>query len=231
MMNKNYKVLLVEDEVILSEIITENLKANNFDVSLQSTGDAALREFFVYEPDIVVLDIMLPDVNGFQVCKSIRQTNKKVPVIFLSAKSLPRDVIGGFEAGGNDYLKKPFSLEELIVRMKVLLSGDRMLEGEPGKEEKCEIGNYVFYPVKQLLQLGHEIRKLTSKEAALLMLLYANRNKQIDRKTILLKLWNDDFIYNSRSLDVFITRLRKYLSADPSVVIMNIRGVGYKLVF
>ncbi|MFN8334111.1 MAG: response regulator transcription factor [Cyclobacteriaceae bacterium] len=222
-------ILLIEDEFTLGEIVKESLESRQFTVIHCESGKAGLQKFFETKPSLVILDVMLPDADGFELARQIRQTNKEVAILFLTAKSLPQHVVEGFESGGNDYLKKPFSLEELIVRIKVLLSRDRLLIDESELSDVLEIGEYKFFPQRQLLQYQSETKKLSSREAELLKLLYFSRNRVIERKTILLKLWNDDHIFNSRSLDVFITKLRKYLSHDRQVQIINYRGSGYKL--
>lgn len=223
-------ILLIEDEFTLGEIVKESLESRQFTVIHCESGRIGLQKFFETKPSLVILDVMLPDADGFELARQIRQTNKEVAILFLTAKSLPQHVVEGFESGGNDYLKKPFSLEELIVRIKVLLSRDRLLIDESELSDVLEIGDYKFFPQRQLLQYQSETKKLSSREAELLKLLYFSRNRVIERKTILLKLWNDDHIFNSRSLDVYITRLRKYLSQDRQVQIINYRGTGYKLV-
>lgn len=223
-------ILLVEDEFTLGEIIKESLESRQFAVTHCQTGQEGLQAFFQTKPDLVILDVMLPDADGFEIARQIRQTNKEVAILFLTAKSLPQHVVEGFESGGNDYLKKPFSLEELIIRIKVLLSRDRLLVDEAETTDALTLGEYTFHSQRQVLQYYSETKKLSSREAELLKLLYFSRNRVIERKTILLKLWNDDHIFNSRSLDVYITKLRKYLARDPQVQIINYRGTGYKLI-
>lgn len=229
-MSIKHSILVIEDEFTLGEIIKESLESRGFAVDLSVSGKDGLRHYFLKKPDLIILDVMLPDTDGFDVARQIRQTDKETPIIFLTAKSLPQNVVEGFESGGNDYLKKPFSLEELIVRIKVLLSRDRLLLNEEEQTGVIEIGQYQFLCDRQLLNFKAESRKLSSKEAELLKLLYSSRNHVIERKTILLKLWNDDHIFNSRSLDVYITKLRKNLSKDPHLQIINYRGIGYKFV-
>lgn len=223
-------ILLVEDEPALGEIIKESLESRQYEVHHFLSGQEGLQHFFQHKPSLVILDVMLPDADGFEIARQIRQTNKEVAILFLTAKSLPQHVVEGFESGGNDYLKKPFSLEELVVRIKVLLSRDRLLTDESEAADVLELGQYTFHSQRQVLQYQSETKKLSSREAELLKLLYFSRNRVIERKTILLKLWNDDHVFNSRSLDVYITKLRKYLARDPHVQIINYRGTGYKLV-
>jgi two-component system, OmpR family, response regulator VicR len=229
-MSIKHTILIIEDEFTLGEIIKESLESRGFAAHLSVTGTEGLNHYFINKPDLIILDVMLPDADGFGLARQIRQTNKEVPILFLTAKSLPHHVVEGFESGGNDYLKKPFSLEELIVRIKVLLSKDRLLLDEAEQTGVIELGQYQFIYNKQLLNFSAESRKLSSKEAELLKLLYTGRNRVIERKTILLKLWNDDHIFNSRSLDVYITKLRKHLSNDPHLQIINYRGIGYKFI-
>ncbi len=223
-------ILVIEDELILGEIIKESLETRGFTVELFTNGKEGLLQYFNSKPSLIVLDVMLPDADGLAIARQIRLTDKEIPIIFLTAKSLPQHVVKGFESGGNDYLKKPFSLEELIVRIKVLLSKYRLLINEDIQIDFIELGEYHFYSNRQLLNFAAESRKLSSKESELLKLLYLSKNSVIDRKIILLKLWNDDHFFNSRSLDVYISKLRKYLNKDDNVQIINYRGIGYKFI-
>lgn len=228
-MTQRQHILLIEDEFTLGEIIRESLEAREFSVTHCTSGEKGLQHYFESTPDLLILDVMLPDADGFALARQIRQVNKETPIIFLTAKSLPHHVVEGFESGGNDYLKKPFSLEELVIRIKVLLSRDRLLM--PEEDTDCfEIGNYRFFSRRQLLEIHGETRKLSSRETELLKMLCVSKNRLVERKTILLKLWNDDHFFNSRSLDVYVTKLRKYLSRDPQLQIINYRGIGYKMV-
>ena len=220
------KVLLAEDEPALALIIKESLETRNFTVVHCKNGQEAFDVFINQTPDILVLDVMMPIKDGFSLAKDIRKMDKKVPIIFLTAKSQTHDVVEGFTIGGNDYLKKPFSMEELIVRIHSLLG---RISNEK-KEDEISIGKYRFYPVKQTLTYHKSIETLTSRETALLHLLIENKNEIIDRSIILKKIWGDDDFFNGRSMDVFITKLRKKLSLDPSIQIINIRSQGYKLI-
>lgn len=227
---QKHRIILIEDEITLGEIIKESLETRGFEVNHFVSGQEGFVNILKSKPDIIVLDVMLKDADGFGLARSIRQTDKETPILFLTAKSLPQDVVAGFESGGNDYLKKPFGLEELLVRIKVLLSKDRLLTSEKEESEIISIGEYSFHLSRQqLLYYGESIR-LSSREAELLKLLWFSRNRVLERKTILLKLWNDDHVFNGRSLDVYITRLRKYFAKDPQVQIINYRGIGYKLI-
>lgn len=229
-MKPKRKVLLVEDEMSLAMVIQDNLESNDYKVMHARNGDEGLKSFHRFEPEIVILDVMMPKVNGFEVARTIRNTDKVTPILFLTAKVQVKDVVKGFESGGNDYIRKPFSIEELLVRMSVLLNDSRLLEqSKEDKETWFELGQYSFDSQKLELYLAGLTQKLTFREAALLKLFCENENQLLTKKSILLKIWEDDSFFNSRSLDVFISRLRKYLKQDSTVSIINIRGVGYQL--
>ncbi len=219
------KILLAEDEPALGLIIKESLETRNFEVSHCLNGQEALELFTKQKFDLLVLDIMMPKKDGFSVAKDVRKMDKKVPIIFLTAKSQTQDVIEGFNSGGNDYLKKPFSMEELIIRIHSLLG---RINTEK-TEEKISIGNYTFDFIKQTLQFSELVISLTHREAELLLLLTENKNEILDRSIILKKIWGNDDFFNGRSMDVFITKLRKKLNLDPNIQIINVRGQGYKL--
>jgi DNA-binding response OmpR family regulator len=220
------KILLAEDEPSLGQIVQESLESKDFKVTLCKDGEQALETYKKELPDILVLDVMMPKKDGFSLAKEIRALNKQVPIIFLTAKSQTRDVVEGFQIGGNDYLKKPFSMEELIVRIQNLLQHNGLQENE-----EFSIGTYHFHFKKQFLQFSNDPPlSLTHRESALLFHLYQNRNEVLDRSIILKKLWGDDDFFNARSMDVFITKLRKKLKKDPNIQIINIRGFGYKLI-
>jgi len=225
-MNDKIKVVLAEDEPALAQIIKESLETRNFEVIHCKNGEEASNEFLKSKPDILVLDVMMPKKDGFTLAKEIRKTDKKTPIIFLTAKSQTHDVVEGFNLGGNDYLKKPFSMEELIVRIHSLLN--RISTDKT--EENLEIGNYIFNNTKQTLYHSDKIISLTHREASLLLLLIENKNEILDRSIILKKIWGDDDFFNGRSMDVFITKLRKKLCLDPNIQIINIRSQGYKLI-
>ncbi|MEI9943863.1 MAG: response regulator transcription factor [Chitinophagaceae bacterium] len=180
-------------------------------------------------PDICVLDIMLPNKDGFTIADEIRELNEDVPIIFLTAKTQTEDVVKGFTMGGNDYVRKPFSMEELIVRIQNLLRSKSETETKV-QGDTVEMGNYHFQLNRQVLNNGKEDRKLSYRESELLKLLYENRDKVIDRKDILNLLWGNDSFFNSRNLDVYITKLRSYLKEDPKLEIITIKGIGYRFV-
>jgi DNA-binding response OmpR family regulator len=185
-----------------------------------------------FEPDICLLDVMLPNRNGFELAQDIRKIQAKLPIIFLTAKSQTDDVLQGFQAGGNDYIRKPFSMEELIVRIENLLKLAGQAPNAPSAEENGQIslGNFIFDTRKYELRLGENARKLSHRETELLKILAEHRNFSVERKTILQQIWGDDSIFNSRNLDVYITRLRDYLREDPRIQIITLKGVGYQFV-
>ncbi|TXD46395.1 response regulator transcription factor [Polaribacter sp. IC073] len=222
----NIKVLLAEDEASLGLIVKESLESRGFTVFHAKNGKEALEFYKDKHPDILVLDVMMPIKDGFTLAKEIRLENKAIPIIFLTAKSQTSDVLEGFKHGGNDYLKKPFSMEELIVRIKSLLHRVALKTNS----ENRIIGNYSFNLTKQTLTFSTEEQTLTHREAALLFYLYENKNEVLDRTFILNKLWGNDDFFNARSMDVFISKLRKKLNKDQNIQILNVRGFGYKLI-
>ncbi|GAO41037.1 response regulator transcription factor [Flavihumibacter petaseus] len=224
---KKTKILYVEDEVFLGKIVKESLETRGFDVIMETDGHLALQRFSETEPDCCVLDIMLPGTDGFAIADSIRAVNKTVPILFLSARTQTEDVVKGFAVGGHDYIRKPFSLEELIVRIHHILRIGSAAE-TPVTDGWLEMGLFRFHDTRQVLQSGSEERKLTYREAALLKLLCEHRNRIIDRRDILNLLWGNDSFFNSRNLDVYITRLRSYLRPDPRLQITTIKGIGYR---
>ncbi|MCW5520852.1 response regulator transcription factor [Aureitalea sp. L0-47] len=226
-MNNKTRILLAEDEPSLGQIVKESLESRGYDVILCSDGKEAESKYHETEPHLLVLDVMMPKKDGFTLAKDIRSQDTEIPIIFLTAKSQTRDVVEGFTLGGNDYLKKPFSMEELIVRIENLLNTKRTDKNET----ESSIGNYIFNSKKQSLQYKDEDAvALTYRESQLLFHLYVNRNEVLDRSFILKKLWHDDDFFSARSMDVFISRLRKKLKQDETVQIVNVRGFGYKLI-
>jgi DNA-binding response OmpR family regulator len=223
------KVLYVEDELFLGKIVKESLESRGFDVLMEGDGAKATGLFKKSKPDICVLDVMLPNKDGFTIADEIRELDENVPIIFLTAKTQTDDVVKGFTIGGNDYIRKPFSMEELIVRIQNALrnktGGDQKISSD-----NVTIGKYNFQINRQLLSSGKEDRKLSFRESELLKLLYENREKIIDRKDILNLLWGNDSFFNSRNLDVYITKLRSYLKEDPALEIITIKGIGYRFV-
>ena len=226
-MNNPIKILLAEDEPSLGQIIKESLETRNFEVLLCANGEEAYEVYKTEKPLLLVLDVMMPKKDGFTLAKEIREENLEIPIIFLTAKSQTEDVVEGFNIGGNDYLKKPFSMEELIVRINSLLKRDLL----KSTTEPLNIGDFIFNLKKQTLQINSKTETLTHREAHLLFHLVKNKNQVLERSFILKKLWGDDDFFNARSMDVFITKLRKKLKNDPSIKILNVRGFGYKLIF
>jgi DNA-binding response OmpR family regulator len=229
-MNKT-SVLLAEDELSLAHIVRESLEENNFEVTLCANGEQALQKYKSIKPDILVLDVMMPKMDGFALAKQVRETDHATPIIFLTARSQPKDVVAGFESGANDYLKKPFSVEELVIRIKVLLSDNRLLSPARPLNETYQIGSIAFNPVKNVVQQGINSWQLTGRESDILKLLCKNQHQVISRKILLESIWGDDSFFNARSLDVFISKLRSHLKADANVQIITVRGSGYKLVW
>jgi DNA-binding response OmpR family regulator len=225
---KKARILLAEDELSLGKIITESLEMKGFEIIYCIDGEDALEKYLDTNPDILVLDVMMPKKDGFTLAKEIRKQNTSIPILFLTAKSQTQDVVKGFHSGGNDYLKKPFSMEELVVRIEALLQRNTTIQQ---KETDITIGNFTFNPKNQILISTSNSFKLTSREADLLYHLYLKRNEILDRSFILNKLWGNDDFFNARSMDVFISKLRKKLKSDNQIQIINVRGFGYKLVF
>lgn len=227
-------VLLAEDELALAHIIRESLEERQFKVTLCADGEQAYQQYLKQKPDIMALDVMMPKCDGFELAKKVRENDTSTPIIFLTARSQPKDVVAGFEIGANDYLKKPFSVEELIVRIRVLLSSNRLLNDQPKNksgDETFQIGDLTFSSTKNIIQHGVNSWPVTSRESDILKLLCRHQQQVLPRDLLLQKIWGDNSFFNARSLDVFITKLRNHLKADPNVQIINIRGVGYKLVW
>lgn len=225
---KKTKVLYVEDELFLAKIVSETLQSRGYDVILESDGGKAITQFTKEKPDVCVLDIMLPNKDGFAIADEIRDRDSLVPIIFLSAKSQTTDVVNGFKTGANDYIRKPFSIEELIVRIENVLKQKNNVV--PEQTEEVKIGEYTFNTKRQTLIHPKEQRKLSYRESELLKLLYENRDKIVERSEILTLLWGSDSFFNSRNLDVYITKLRGYLKCDPAIEIITIKGIGYRFV-
>jgi len=219
------KILYVEDEPFLGRIVKESLEVRDFEVRMVTDGKLAQNVFEELNPDICVLDVMLPNKDGYSIAQSIRKVNATIPIIFVTAKTQTEDLIKGFEVGGNDYLRKPFSMEELIVRVNNLLHLTQKLSSSP--KESIAIGKFEFAAQRYELRKDGKAKKLSHREAVLLQILAENQNANIDRKTMLLRVWGDDSFFNSRNLDVYITKLRDYLKGDSSIEIITIKGVGY----
>lgn len=225
------KILYIEDEPFLGKIVKETLESQGYEVVLVADGALVMKAFESFTPNICILDVMLPHIDGFTLGQQIRKSYSKLPIIFVTAKVETDDLIKGFESGGTDYIKKPFSTKELIVRienqLKILSSG---YQNQNNKNNKINIGRFVFNPDKYELVIDDSITKLSSRETEVLSLLTANPNNTIDRKTLLMEVWGDDSYYNSRNLDVYIRKLRNYFASDPQVEIITLKGKGYHFV-
>jgi len=220
------KILYLEDELHLGKIVKESLQSRNYNIRLVSDGKDVMNEFNTFKPDICILDVMVPTIDGFTLGKEIKKNAAHIPIIFLTAKNQTKDVIEGFQSGGNDYMKKPFSMEELIVRIENLLSIST--RNAPNMTSiNVELGSYIFSYSK--FQLSHKTKtiNLSHRENELIKLLCENLNRTLKRKDILLKLWGDDSLYNSRNLDVYIRKIRQYFEADSNINLITLRGVGY----
>jgi DNA-binding response OmpR family regulator len=227
---KKIRVLYVEDEIFLGKIVKESLESRGYEVLLETDGSGVLKKFHSDHPDICILDVMLPNKDGFTIAEEIREIDSQIPIIFLTAKTQTTDLVKGFELGANDYVRKPFSMEELIARIENALRLRQAGFPESPLKEEAKIGQYTFNPHRQtLMEKGGE-RRLSFRENELLKLLYNNRNRVIDRRDILNLLWGSDTFFNSRTLDVYITKLRGYLKNDPALQIITIKGVGYRFI-
>ncbi len=226
------RILYVEDEKVLSELVTESLIAKGYRVE---TGSDGLEGFELYENstyDLCILDIMMPKMDGYTLAKKIRSLNDQIPILFLTAKNTASDVVEGFSSGGNDYLKKPFSMQELHARIENLIRMTTQ-NATPNivEEQTINIGRFSYYPIKQELVLADEIRQLSHREHELLVLLLQSNKGVVDRRIILKKIWGDDSFFHSRNLDVYIRKLRKYFEQDDAVQIITLKGVGYRFVY
>ncbi|RIW17097.1 DNA-binding response regulator [Algoriphagus lacus] len=220
-------VILAEDEVALGMIIQESLESRDFKVRLCSDGQKAWESYQSQKPDVLVLDVMMPKKDGFSLAAEIRKIDPHTPIIFLTSKSQTEDVVKGFGLGANDYVRKPFSMEELIVRIKAHLDKIRVRQSQ---SDWITLGKYEFHPTRQLLKFAKTETPLTARESQLLQMLLENANDITDRTLILNQIWGSDDFFNARSMDVFITKLRKKLQDDPAIQILNVRGYGFKLV-
>jgi len=222
-------ILLVEDDVNLGFVIQDSLKMAGYKVHLATDGKAGLKQFNENQYDLLLLDVMLPHKDGFTLAEDVRKVNETVPIVFLTAKSMTEDRIKGLRTGADDYITKPFSSEELILRVEAILKRSGKTQPLSNGKDKFKIGKYEFDYSNYSLVLGENTRKLTKKEAEVLKLLCVNKNQVLQRDLVLNMVWGNDDYFLGRSLDVFITKLRKYLSEDPSVSISNVHGVGFKL--
>lgn len=225
------RILYVEDDPNLGFVTKDNLELNHYEIVHCVDGQEALDTFYQQQPfDMCVLDVMLPKLDGFTLAQRIRQQDRHVPILFLTARSLQEDKLHGLRIGGDDYLTKPFSMEELLMRMQAILRRVNERTSSEIRNNVYVIGKYQFDFNRQILRIADKEQKLTSKEAALLRLLAINLNQVLDRSYALKEIWNDDSYFNARSMDVYITKLRKFLKLDPTVELINVHGIGFKLV-
>lgn len=226
---KDIKILLAEDDKNLGTVLKAYLDAKKFKTTLRVNGKEAFDEFKMDQYDFLILDVMMPIKDGFTLAREIREIDKEVPILFLTAKSLPEDKMEGFKLGADDYLSKPFSMEELLARIEAILRRTQMHKSNANKEI-FTIGKFSFDVTRHILSAEGESHKLTSKEAELLKMLCQRKNETLDRSEALKHIWHDDSYFNARSMDVYVTKLRKYLKDDPTIEILNVHGVGFKLI-
>jgi len=228
MKEEKLHILLCEDDENLGMLLREYLQAKGLVTDLMADGEKGLKAFQKSKYDLCVLDVMMPKKDGFSLAQDIRTINQEMPIIFLTAKNLKEDILNGFKIGADDYITKPFSMEELLFRIEAII---RRVKGKKAKEVmEYQVGKYFFDTQKQLLSLGDQQTRLTTKECELLTLLCSHKNQILERNYTLMTIWEENTYFNARSMDVYITKLRKHLKDDESVQIMNIHGKGYKLV-
>jgi DNA-binding response OmpR family regulator len=228
-MKNSTSILLVEDDPNLGTLLSEYLTAKEFDTSLATDGNEGLKEFKKGSYDFVILDVMMPKKDGFTLASEIREINRHVPILFLTAKSMKEDTLKGFSSGADDYMTKPFSMEELLVRVNAILRRSAALPEKGDEPHEFKVGEYDFDYNKQRLTLSGEEWKLTTKENELLYLLVKHKNDILERSYALNSIWGDDNYFNGRSMDVYIAKLRKHLKNDEKVEILNVHGKGFKL--
>ena len=226
-MTSNINALLVEDDKNLGIILKKYLEAKDIPVTLCSNGEEALNTFREGGFNFCVLDVMMPVMDGFTLAQELKKVDKKVPLIFLTAKTTQQDIIKGFKLGADDYITKPFSMDELLMRIHAVFN---RTSNEVSSPTSFRLGSYVFDAPRHVLKRDDESRKLTSKEADLLLLLCENMNETLERSVALQKVWYEDSYFNARSMDVYITKLRKYFKDEPKVELVNVHGVGFKLI-
>jgi len=230
MENEQIHVLLAEDDKNLGSVLTSYLEAKGYPTTLCINGQEAFNAFRNKQFDFCIIDVMMPVKDGFTLAKEIREIDTKTPILFLTAKSMQEDKLRGFELGADDYITKPFSMEELLMRMRAIIRRTTESKTMQASRTFYELGKFTFDYNRQLLKTGEEEQKLTSKESELLKMLCDNVNEVLDRSDALKKIWHDDSYFNARSMDVYVTKLRKYLKADPGIELINVHGVGFKLV-
>jgi DNA-binding response OmpR family regulator len=224
---KKIRVFYVEDEQSLSGIVCDTLRKQGFDVDLESDGARVISYLEKNSPDICVLDIMLPNIDGYSLCRTIRGMYPLLPVIFLTAKTSTSDLVTGFQAGGTDYIKKPFTIEELIARIENQMNLRKGIYNQMQSSETIKIGDSVLDTVTYELKTPASTTRLSNRDMQVLRMLHANRNNVLSRKDLLISVWGDDSYFNSRNLDVYIKKLRNYLASDSSIRIITLKGSGY----
>lgn len=229
-MSAPYKLLVVEDDQNLGTLLVEYLRAKGYDADLRTDGHQGKSAYEQGGYDLLILDVMMPLKDGFTLAKEIRQRDTSTPIMFLTAKAMKKDTLHGFQNGADDYMTKPFSMEELLLRVSAVLRRSKGVEPKAPEPEEYIVGSSTFQPRKQVLNTPLSERKLTTKENELLRLLCMNSNEVLDRSAALKAVWGDDSYFNGRSMDVYIAKLRKYLRDDPSVEIINVHGKGFRLI-
>lgn len=229
MEQKKAKILYVEDDLALSYVTKDNLELRGYEVAFEKDGKSGLNAFSHNDFDLCLLDVMLPEMDGFTLATKIRKKDQNIPIIFLTAKSMKEDKIAGLTLGADDYITKPFSIQELVLKIEIFLKRSRIIEKKIDSDFISNIGNYTFNYSNQELKIEKEIKRLTIRETDLLKLFIENKNQILKKEIILHKVWGDDSYLNSRSLDVFVSKLRKYLKSDPRIKINNIHGIGFIL--
>ena len=229
MSTEKIKLLLAEDDANLGSLLKDYLEAKGFQTSLATNGKEGYAQFSKEKFDLCILDVMMPVMDGITLAKEIRKSDKNIPIVFLTAKSMKENTIEGFEAGADDYITKPFSMEELLLRLQAILRRTKGQNGKKPDKTDFTVGNFKFEHLRQILTINGKEVKLTTREADLLKMLCMHENEVLDRNFALKTLWNDDSYFNARSMDVYITKLRKYLKEDSRVEILNIHGKGFRL--
>jgi len=224
------RILYIEDEQFLGKIVSEFLESEGFEVQWETDGATVMDQLAAFGPDICVIDIMLPNVDGYTLCRQIRSGFPSMPILFLTAKTETKDLVKGFEAGGTDYVRKPFSLEELVVRihnqMQIMTGSGKVNQDNP---EEVQLGKYRLFPNRYELHAPSQVIRLSQRDMQILTLLTSSPSGVTDRKELLLSVWGDDSFFNSRNLDVYIRKIRGYLKEDPNIRIQTLKGKGYFL--
>lgn len=225
------KILLAEDDPNLGTLLQEYLTLKGYPADLTRDGDEALNQFVRNQYDLCIFDVMMPKKDGFTLAKEIRQANADIPIIFLTAKAMKEDTLQGFRIGGDDYLTKPFNMEELVARMEAILRRSQKNDSKENKSNRLfELGSFTFDAERQTLTAAGESQKLTSREAELLKIFCQHLGQPLSRSYILKAIWGDDSYFNARSMDVYLTKIRKYLKADDSIQLINLHGEGFKMI-